>query len=77
MIIIKNQLELLCCPLFSPDIVGAVNPIGLDVTTKESKPAGGLLSFVTVGPVVVKVSKSNLIVQISEKICIWYTQKIT
>ena len=63
----KNQLELLCCPLFSPAIVGAVNPLGLDVTTKESMRVAVVASFVTVGPVVVKVSKSNLIVHISEK----------
>ena len=63
----KNQLELLCCPLFSPDIIGAVYPLGLAATVKESKLAAGLTSIVDVGPLVVKVSKSNLIVHISEK----------
>ena len=63
----NNQLELLCCPLFSPDIIGAVYPLGLAATVKESKLAAGVTSIVDVGPLVVKVSKSNLIVHISEK----------
>ena len=54
-------------------------PEGLAATVKESKAAGGELSFVNVGPAVVKVSKSNLIAHISEKKIvrgIWQSQWI-